>query len=131
MGTELVRAYSLERDRQYIERVQMATVQGSDFAIRKDHGLFGSKSWWAAIRNGSLPTHRIEGVIVHIYRSGEWPEFEVEADGARTTWALDGDAARYAVGKRVQIDYVTLEFQKPRPDGDRTTRAVLGIWVEA
>jgi hypothetical protein len=131
MGTDFVQAYSLERDREYIERVQMATVEGTDFAIRKDHGLFGSEPWWSAIRKGELPTQRIEGVIVHIYRSGEWPEFEVEADGARTTWALDGDAARYAIGKRVRIDYVTLEFQEPRPGTDRTTRAVLGIWVEA
>ena len=130
MSADLVQAYSLEKDREYVERVQMATVQGGDFAIRPNHGLFGSKPWWDAIRGGSVPTHRVDGVIVQIYRRGEWPEFEIEVDGERSTWALDGDAEFYAVGKRVRIDFVTLEYQKPQPDGERSTRVVLGIWVE-
>ena len=130
MSADLVQAYSLEGDREYIERVQMATVQGGDLAVRRDHGLFGSAPWWDAIRDGTVPTHRIAGVIVQIYRRGDWPEFEIEADGERSTWALDGDAGRYAVGKRARVEFATLEYQKPQPDGERSTRVVLGIWVE-
>jgi len=130
MGADLVQAYSLEKDREYIERVQMATVQSGEFAIRCDHGLFGSQQWWDAIRDATVPTHRVDGVIVQIYRRGDWPEFEIEADGERSTWALDGDAGRYAVGKRARVEFVTLEYQKPQPDGERSTRVVLGIWVE-
>jgi hypothetical protein len=77
-----------------------------------------------------VPTHRVDGVIVQLYRRGDWPEFEIEADGERSTWALDGDAKCYAVGKRARVEYVTLEYQKPQSGGERSTRVVLGIWVE-
>ena len=130
MCADFVQAYSLKKDREYIERVQMATVQGGDFALRRDQGLFGSEPWWDAIRDGTVPTHRIDGVIVQIYRRGDWPEFQIEADGERSTWALDGDAGCYAVGKRARVEFVTLEYQKPQPGGERSTRVVLGIWVE-
>ncbi len=125
-----IHVYDLERDREYVERVQAATVQAGEFALRTDNGLFGSSQWWAAIRDGTVPTERIEGTIEQLYQKGEWPEFSVDADGERTSWAMDGDIARYDVGKRVRIEFVTLEYQKPKPDAEASTRAVLGIWVE-
>ena len=128
--TEFIHVYALERDREYVERVQAGTVAAGDLALCTDNGLFGSSQWWAAIRKGTVPTERIEGTIVKLYKQGEWPEFAVESDGQRTSWAMDGDVSHYEGGKRVRIDFVTLEYQNPKPNGEASTRAVLGIWIE-
>ena len=127
---ELVQVYDLKNDREYVERVQAATVQSDDFALRADQGLFGSPQWWAAVRDGRLSARRIDGIIVQVYQRDAWPTFLVEAAGKRTSWAMDGDVTRYEVGKRVRVEYVELEYQKPQSDGERSTPAVLGIWVE-
>ena len=129
-GAEFIHVYDLEKDREYVERVQAATVQGGEFALRIDHGLFGTDQWWAAIRNGDVPTERLEGMIVQLYKTGEWPEFAVEVDGERSSWAMDGDVGRYRVGKGVHIEFITAEYRKPPPEADASTRVVLGIWVE-
>ncbi len=128
--TEFIHVYALERDHEYVERVQAGTVEAGELALRTDNGLFGSSQWWTAIRDGTVPTERIEGIIVKLYKRGEWPEFSVESDGQRTSWAMDGDVSRYEEGKRVRIDIVTLEYQKPKHDGEASTQAVLGIWIE-
>ncbi len=127
--TDFIQVYALERDHEYIERVQAGTVEAGELALRTDNGLFGSSQWWAAIGDGTVPTERIEGMIVKLYKKGEWPEFAVESDGQRTSWAMDGDVTRYEEGKRVRIDFVTLEYQKTKPDGEASTRAVLGILI--
>lgn len=132
MSAEFVRVYGLERDREYIERIQRATVRSEEIALRADHGLFGSRKWFAAVREGAIPKLRLEGVIARLYRTpvGDWPEFEVESNGEHSTWAQEGDGSLYQVGKRVRIDYVMQEYQKPLPTGGGETRAVLAIWIE-
>jgi hypothetical protein len=130
VGTEFVQAYDLERDREYVERVQKACVEKSEFALKSDHGLFGSRAWWEAIREGILPTHRVEGTIVTISKQGGWPEFEIDTDGKRSTWALDGKVEAYKVGKQARVAYVNQEFLKPAADAERETPIVIGIWVE-
>lgn len=133
MNTDFLKVYDLAKDREYIERIQKATVEGSELALRTDRGLFGSAKWWAAIRDGTVPTRRLEGSITRVGRSpvSDWPDFEVESEGGRSTWALEGDLAMYRVGKRVRIEYVTQRYQRPLPgSGDDSTRVVLGIWVE-
>jgi hypothetical protein len=133
MDTDFVKVYDLARDREYIERIQKATVEASELALRTDHGIFGSAKWWSAIRDGTVPTQRVEGTISRVGRNplSDWPDFEVEAKGERSTWALEGDLKMYQVGKRVRVEYVTQRYQKPIPGtGDASTQAVLGIWVE-
>jgi hypothetical protein len=133
MTTDFVQVYGLARDREYIERIQKATVEASELALRTEHGLFGSAKWWAAIRDGTIPTQRLEGAIARVGRNAvsDWPEFEVESNGELSTWALEGDLSMYRAGKRVRIEYVTQRYQKPLPgSGEDSTRAVLGIWVE-
>jgi hypothetical protein len=130
---DLVQVYDLAKDREYIERIQKATVEASELALRTEHGLFGSGKWWAAIRDGTVPTQRLEGVIARVGRNpvNDWPEFEVESNGALSTWALEGDLGMYRAGKRVRIDYITQRYQKPLPgSADDSARVVLGIWVE-
>lgn len=128
---EFYQAYSLERDREYIERLQAATVQHDAFALGSDHGLVGSKQWWEAIRDAQIPTTRIDGEIVDIrLNAGSWPEFEVSSNEESSTWCLEGDIKAYRVGGLVRIDYVTVRYAKPPPDGDEAVKIVLEIWVE-
>jgi len=128
---EFYEAYSLERDREYIERLQAATVQHGEFALSSENGLVGSKPWWDAIQDGRIPTTRVEGEVVDIrLNAGSWPEFEVDSDGESSTWCLEGDIKSYRVGGLVQIDYVLVRYAKPPSEGDDAAKLVTGIWVE-
>lgn len=129
---DLVRAYDLARDREYVERIQKATVKSSAFALSTDHGLFGSARWWDALRDGEFPIFDLEGTVTRVYLSrANWPEFEVEADGERSTWALEGDASRYKVGKRVRIRFVMQRYKEPQPGSESdAAKVVIGIWLE-
>ncbi|MGH8661133.1 MAG: hypothetical protein ACREUB_05145, partial [Burkholderiales bacterium] len=95
---EMVAVYELRRNRRFIEQVQEATLHRADAGIVSEHGLFGSDEWWAAIADGRLPTQSIRGHISKIYMSGhnDFPEFEVDDGGARTSWAREGDDSWYA-----------------------------------
>ena len=42
---------------------------------------------------------------------GDWPEFELDSDGTKTSWTRRGNQALYAEGKEAKIEYV---MQKPR-----------------
>ncbi len=130
MAADLIQVYDLQRDREYVERVQNACVEKSEFALVEAHGLFGSGPWWDAIRRGALPTQRVEGTIVQILKHAGWPEFELDSGGERSTWALDGKVESYQVGKRARVELVTQEFLKPRSESERETPIVIAIWVE-
>ena len=43
--------YDLKRDREYVERLQLASVKASEFALESQHGLFGSGRWCEAVRD--------------------------------------------------------------------------------
>ena len=132
MSGSFVAAYDLEKDREYVERIQVATVQETEHALRTDHGLLGSRRWWEAVADGSIPTRRVEGTISAVrVNAGNWPEFEVEADGERSTWALEGALHDYQVGSAVRVEFVELSFLKAPADGHDTVQVVLRILVEA
>lgn len=122
--------YDLVRDREYVERLQLAMVEGSEFALESQHGLFGPKRWWQAVRDGSIARHRVDGEIVDVRLNGNWPEFEVDVRGGRTSWCLEGDVERYRIGCGVRIDYVVQRYHTPAKDcrGD-SVKVVLEIWV--
>ena len=131
MREELVEVYDLARDREYLERLQRATVSSGEFALASDHGLPGSTQWWTAVRDGSIPTHSVEGTITDVRIANNWPEFEVDADGELTTWCLEGDIKSYRVGIGVRVDYVTPRCQRhPATDGEDTVKVVLRILLE-
>jgi hypothetical protein len=128
---EFYEAYSFQRDREYIERLQAATVQQGEFALRSDNGLVGSKAWWEAVRDETIPTSRVEGEIVDIrLNAGSWPEFEVDSDGVSSTWCLEGDIKSYCVGGKVRVEYVMVRYAKPPSEDDDAAKIVTGIWVE-
>jgi hypothetical protein len=110
----MVAVYELRRDLRLIEMVQKATLHRDDAGLVPEHGLFGSDEWWAAIADGSLPTHTVRGRISSVFMSGhnDFPEFEVDDGSARTTWKREGDDSFYQVGRAVQIDYVLTRFKR-------------------
>lgn len=131
MHDSFQRTYELARDREYIERIQMVTVRGEPLGLAQEHGLFGSKRWFAALEERALATTRLEGVIrgVGVDPRG-WPQFELEVDGERTTWGLEGDPKAYRPGARARIDFVDVAYANPSPGSDAEARVVLGIWIE-
>ena len=131
MSEGFVEAYELSRDRTYLERLQLASVESNEFALDSSHGLPGSKQWWKAVRDGSIPTLSVEGKVVDVRVSGNWPEFEIDAEGTLTTWCLEGDIRSYRIGQRARVDYVVHGFQTPREgDGDDSAKIVLRILLE-
>ena len=129
--SEWVQVYDLERDHEYIERLQMASVEASEFALSREYGLIGSASWWQAIGAEKISPSELTGRIARVYiNSANWPEFELESDGERSTWALEGEATRYRIGKHARIRCVMLPYANPAPGGDSEAQIVTGIWIE-
>jgi hypothetical protein len=132
MDEGFIEAYNLSRDRAYIEQLQLAIAQSSKFALATDHGLPGSKQWWDAVGDGTIPTLTVEGEIVDIRVVANWPEFEIDSGGTRTTWCLEGDIRSYRVEQQARVDYVLQRFQTPRPqEDDNSARIVLRIQLES
>jgi hypothetical protein len=132
MDDEYVEAYSLNRDRGYIEQLQLAITQSSEFALASDHGMPGSKQWWGAVGDGTIPTLSVEGEVVDIRVVSNWPEFEIDAHGTRSTWCLEGDIRSYRVGQQAKIDYLLQRFETPRKEEDENSaKIVLRIQLES
>ncbi len=132
MEKDFVEAYSLSRDRAYIEQLQLAIAQSSEFALAPDHGLPGSKQWWDAIGDGTIATLAVEGEVIDIRVVADWPEFEIDEGGTHTTWCLEGDIRSYRVGQQARVDYVLQRLQKPRAkEDDNTAKIVLRIQLES
>ena len=131
MREEWVEVYDLARDREYLERLQLATIKSNEFALVSEHGLPGSEQWWTAVHDGSIPTQGVEGTINDIRIVGDWPEFEVDANGELTTWCLEGDIKSYRVGIGVRVDYVIQRCQRSsEPHGEDSVKVVLRILLE-
>lgn len=135
----LVEIYNLADEREHIRKVQRATLNTTDYGlvVVPEHGLFGSEQWWEAIRTGKLPTVRIEGVTTRVYMGSmnDWPEFEIESGGSKTTWTRHvhrGEDDRfYVVGKRVCLEYVIQHAKKDLGNlGTTEDKVVLRIAVE-
>ena len=88
--------------------MQGATLTTGDFGIEPTHGLFGSPEWWNHIRQGTLPVHRLKGIITRVYMAGsynDWPTFEVRAeDGKKSTWTQQVSDPDYASLYTVWVD---------------------------
>lgn len=139
------KVYDLREDVEQIALMQRATLAPQAFGVVSDHGLVGSPDWWAAIADGRIPMHAVEGRISRIYKSGlpspDWEEFEIEADGEVSSWTrmtsggAGGDAERvakgalYQVGRAVRITYVKLRFRQAL-QGLPFSKRVLEIWID-
>ena len=133
----LVEVYNLTNDQEHVRKVQRATQNTTDYGLVPEHGLFGSDEWWESVRSGKIPTIRIEGVISRVYMGSmnDWPEFEIDSNGRRTTWTRQVNrreaAAAYVVGRKVRLECV---MQKAKKDlgnlGTTEQRVVLRIAIE-
>ncbi len=111
--SDCVVVYQLHRDKRRVKAVQRATLTTRKFGIARTHGLFGSDEWWEKIRSGKLAVHTVRGVITRLYMGGmrDTPEFRVRSDiGEESSWLRYANSKAldefYAVGRRVEIDYV-------------------------
>jgi hypothetical protein len=106
-------AYDLANDNETIALVQRATLTTKDFGLVPDVALFGSDEWWAAVKDGRIPRHEVHGLISRVFVSGhnDWPEFELNSNGAKTTWTRMGNQALYVEGREAKVEYV---LQRPR-----------------
>jgi hypothetical protein len=129
LSAEWVVAYDLAADHETIALVQRATSTTKEFGLVPEIAMFGSDEWWAAIGDGRIPKQEVAGTVSRLYMSGhgDWPMFELDSDGARSSWTRLGNGAAYAEGKEVRIEYV---MQRPRRPGLGEQKQVLRILVK-
>ena len=126
----MITIYRLKLDKDFIKRVQAATLTTEQFGIQPTHGLFGSRQWWESIRSGKLPVHHLEGIICKVYMGSmnDWPEFTMRTDdGRESSWSRYANdpafAALYTIGRRIEIDYV-IERSRYLGVGEETHRSI-------
>lgn len=132
-GRGLNEVYNLADDHEEIRLTQRATLHTTDYGLVPEHGLFGSPEWWEAVRNGTIPTHRIEGIISRVYMASmnDWPEFEIESGGKKTSWTRVGmPREAYVVGKNVCLDYVVQKAKKDLGNVGVEQKVVLRVAIE-
>ncbi len=107
-------AYDLAEDRETIEVVQRASLGTKGFGYVPEVALYGTDEWWAAIADGRIPKHEVRGIISRLFMSGhgDWPEFELDREGAKTNWTRVGNQALYVLGKEVRVEYVMQKLRK-------------------
>lgn len=133
MSASSVEVYNLANHPEQIRKIQHATLHTKDYGLVPEHGLFGSPEWWEAVRNGTIPTVHIEGIISRVYMGSmnDWPEFELDAGGQKTTWTRAGmPREAYAVGRKATLDYVVQNFKKAVSYLGAESRVVLRIAIE-
>jgi len=109
-----IKVYDLAEDKKLIAEVQNATLNTKDYGLVPEIALFGSKEWWNTIEKGIIPTYEINGIISRVYMSGHnnWPEFEIDSDGKKTSWARMGIDELYRAGCKVKLEYVVQKAKK-------------------
>ena len=129
--------YELQKDLQYIENVQKATLETDDFGVEPTHRLYGSDEWWDNIESGVLPKHTALGKITRVYMGsmGDWPEFEMITDNGETlAWTREQNSpdldALYTQGATVQVVYVIQQHRPKSWDSGAETKCVIEIRVE-
>lgn len=109
-----------------------------------EHGEIGSDAWWNAIADGRISVHTVTGQISRIFNTGlpapDWPEFEIESGGERSSWTRQvsggepGGRERreksdmYEVGRFVRLRYVRVPLKPPLSD-KKFVSTVIDIWI--
>lgn len=125
-----VKVYDLAEDQETIRQIQRATLSTEQFGLEPDVALFGSEEWWAGVKDGRIPRHELQGVISRVYMSShnDWPVFEVDASGVKSSWTRYGPDDLYRVGNEIRLEYVVQKRKKNTP-GSRETEKVLRIFL--
>lgn len=135
--TQLHTIYRFQDDVEGIARIQSVSRDPtSSYGVKMENGLLiGSLEWFDALNTGKLAKTTLWGRITKVYMAGhnDWPEFELEAEGVRTTWprwASVGQDHWYQVGRRLELTYVLQKFKRPWALTGPTFQQVLEIAVE-
>lgn len=130
--------YRLADDSKHSEHVQRATLEDGGFGVQPTHGLLGSDEWWQHIRDGSLPTHSLVGIVTDVYMAGhnDYPQFDVRSeDGVVSSWTRLHNRGEqydlYEAGRRVEIDYVIQRLKNPVEGVGDAVPIVLEIRIDA
>jgi len=135
--------YDLREDPRFIAGQQRTASPGLLDVVR-EHGAIGSLALWRAIADERIPVHTLEGRISRVFSLGlpgsDWPEFELESDGDRTSWTRRVSGAEpgsreqverfhmYEVGRFVRLRYVRMRLNTPLP-GKEFIQTVLEVWI--
>ena len=100
MSANWIKVYDLSQDRETVALIEKASQQTAEFGFVPEVAVFGSDEWWAAVEDGRIEQHTIEGVITRLYMSGhgDWPEFELSFGKEITRWTRLGSHNAYRVG---------------------------------
>ncbi len=89
--------------------MQNTSLAATDMGLSPLPALIGTPEWWRATEDGTLPSELVTGTISRVYwgSMADFAEFEVvSTDGSKSTWAREGDSARYVEGLHVAIAFV-------------------------
>jgi len=131
MASKWTKVYDLAQDKELVSKVQKATLETEDYGLVPEVALFGSEDWWDALTNGIIPKHKVIGVISRVYMSGhnDWPEFEIDSDGEKTTWTRVGVDNFYEVGRKVKLEYV-IQKAKKSWTGSPYQKEVISVYIQ-
>jgi hypothetical protein len=113
--------YDFANDDEGIALMQETSLSDGDMGLANDP-LVGSDIWWQMIRAQQLESVTVQGTIDDVYwgSMGDWPEFSMSAQGARSTWTREGDLRRYVESLAVELTYV----EHPRKTGPDAAKAL-------
>jgi hypothetical protein len=114
-----VKIYSFEQDQFRIDAMQKASLGATNSGVSPLPALVGTPEWWRATQDGSLARMTVSGTISRVYWAsmGDFAECEVTSDdGSTSTWAREGDIARYVEGLQVRIINVLHPWKVPHPE---------------
>ena len=95
--------YDVRQGAETVKATQRTTRE-TDGGLALANGLLCySDEWFNAVETGQLPSEMLEGVITRVFMSGhnDWPEFELEANGARTRWTRNVSGPYRSNGDRL------------------------------
>jgi hypothetical protein len=107
--------YRLQNDAEQVRVWQNASLHKPGFGLAITDGLIGSDDWWHRVETGELAANTLEGIITRLSMGpmGDYPLCYVTADdGDISEWTRLAVTPLYAVGNRIEVDYV-VQFLKP------------------
>ena len=106
--------YRFRDDAEHIRVLQNASLHKPDFGLAITDGLIGSPEWWSHVESGHLQTHTLRGTITRLSMGpmGDYPLCYITSDDGDTSeWTRLAATPLYAVGNRIEVDYV-VQFLK-------------------
>ncbi|MBF0618718.1 MAG: hypothetical protein HQL19_00965 [Candidatus Omnitrophica bacterium] len=130
---DLIKIYDLKKDIKTISDIQSATTNTDDYGLVPENGLFCSDEWWAAVDQGVIEKHTIDGFISRVYKTGhnDFDQFDIKANDTTTSWGMMGRKEYYVIGNKIKLVYVMQKNKKKFYKGDSCeSKQILTIEVQ-